>query len=75
MPSNKTITPRNVMGGGGGVKGAALGDGFQPNLHRNISGLVQTSPPGAQPSLKPASISPQPWLKVKNIQAMAHLLA
>lgn len=56
MPSNKTITPRNVTGGGGGAKGAALGDGFQPNLHRNISGLVQTSPPGDQLSLKPASI-------------------
>lgn len=68
MPSNKTITPQNAWGGregGGGAKGAALGDGFQPKLHRNISGLVQTSPPGDQPSAKPACICHRYGLKYR----------
>lgn len=68
MPSNKTITPQNAWGGregGGGAKGAALGDGFQPKLHRNISGLVQTSPPGDQPSAKPACICHRSGLKYR----------
>ena len=39
-------------GVGGRRNGAALGDGFQPELHRDLFGLARASP--AQPGPKPA---------------------